>query len=232
MVGDRSYAIVALPRDTLGDTHAKTLVARARDFRLKSLQLAPESFGSTYELEIQREPEFWTNRVANPKATTLIAYRHDNTDTNDHVKGYLSAEWLGSITLLGPKYGLADFSLHTSPWKALDQETGNPKNAGHDPETLRHYLINGMFALPAARGSGLGKALVKAALDLAVKQTLESKAEIMKCTLVVDKDNDSARNLYLKSGFEIVKEEMFMPETGKHRPALTMDLMRTVEDNN
>ncbi|KAI9691853.1 MAG: hypothetical protein M1822_007925 [Bathelium mastoideum] len=232
MVKDTSYAIAALPKISPEKTDPNTIITRVRDFRLKSLQLAPESFGSTYEVEAKKQPEFWVNRVANPKATTFIAYETERTNcsdlNDDHAQGFLNADWLGSITLLGPKQGLAEFSLHTSPWVILRQDCEQFQDVSGQAEPLRHYLINGMFVTPAARGLGLGRALVDAAMDHAMRQTRENDAEIMKCTLIVDNDNDAARTLYLRSGFAIVKEEMFKPEIGKHRPALTMELTRTV----
>lgn len=228
MAKDMSYTIVALPKDTLGEADFRMLVTRARDFRLESLQLAPESFGITYEVEASKEPKFWNNRVANPQATTFIACRYGQMEIekvkDDHVKRILEAEWLGSIILLGPKYGVADFALNISPWQILDQDSRLVGDRDRDSEMLRHYLINGMFVVPTARGLGLGKALVTTALEHAMKQTRESGAETMMCTIIVDKENDPARNLYLKSGFEVIKEEMFTPEIGKHRPALTMEL--------
>ena len=228
MAQDKSYTIVALPRDTQGETNFKMLVARARDFRLQSLQLAPESFGIAYESEVNREPEFWTNRVANPKATTFIACRYDQTKIkdamNDHVQAVLDAEWLGSIILLGPKYGVAEFALDTSPWKIIGEDSRHDRVS----EPIRHYLINGMFVMPTARGLGLGKALMTTALENAEKQTRSTGGETKKCTIVVDKYNDPARHLYLRSGFKVIKEEMFTPEVGKHRPALTMELTKAV----
>ena len=232
MAGDTRHAISALPKQGRGRTDMETITHRARDFRLKSLQLAPESFGITYEMEMAKGPDYWSNRVTNPKATTFIAYRSNATKfgdgVEDHIQECLGAEWLGSIILLGPKSGIAKFSANTSPWVVMDQASEDLENLTREAKPARHYLINAMFVMPAARGLGVGKALVNSALDHAVKQTKESNFETMRCTIFTDKDNDSARELYLKSGFEIVGEEMFRPEKGKHRMSIEMELTRFV----
>ncbi|KAL9089600.1 MAG: hypothetical protein Q9165_005632 [Trypethelium subeluteriae] len=234
MADNKSYVISTLPKDTTGQRDFEILVARARDFRFQSLQLAPESFGATYEAEVQKTPEHWTSRIVNPNATTFVAYRCDQYKIQDSSidpsKAYSDAEWLGWTVLLGPNYGPAEFSLHTSPWSVIhqDPEHGRDKDKGQESRILPRWLINGMFVMPEARGLGLGRALMNAALGRAAEKSRESGAETLKCTIIVDKENDPARTLYLRSGFEVVKEEMFRPEIGKERPALTMELSRSV----
>ncbi|KAF2233186.1 hypothetical protein EV356DRAFT_568262 [Viridothelium virens] len=232
MADSKSYIISTLPNHTTGQTDFEALVTRARNFRLQSLQLAPESFGATYETEVQRTPEYWTGRIANPKATTFVACRCDQykiQDTSiDSSKTFLDTEWLGWIVLLGPNHGPAEFSLHTSPWSVIHQDSEHHRDKGQEPKELPRWLINGMFVMPKARGLGLGRALMNAALGRAAEKSREGGADTLKCTIIVDKENDPARTFYLHSGFEIVKEDMFRPEIGKERPALTMELTRSV----
>jgi ribosomal protein S18 acetylase RimI-like enzyme len=220
------YTIVALPKVLADTSDYHILVNRTKEFRLKSLQISPGSYGSTYEQEVEKDIDFWINRLSNPQALHFVALRQDvPVETSD--EDFLEKEWLGWIVRLGPQSGLASSSLNISPWKVLGQESDRLQTQ-NDTLPVCHFLINGMFVTPEARGLGLGRALIEVALKSAEEATSSQGSPMMTCSLVVDKDNPSAVALYLKSGFKTVKEEMFRPDIGRHRPALTMDLARPV----
>ncbi|KAI9713857.1 MAG: hypothetical protein M1820_000587 [Bogoriella megaspora] len=233
MASHGSFTIILLPKQIANEEQWNKLVELAREFRLTSLKLAGGLFGRSYEQEVDMPLEFWTNRVANPKATTFVAVRRETSDTNDtqsnDSKLIFESEWLGWIVPLGPQDGFAEFPGSTSPWEMLSRDnTVSPRNDAM-PTSIRQFLITGMFVLPNTRGTGVGRALVNTALDNALRETKASGAKEMMCTLIVDKDNDPARTLYERCGFQGVREKWFKPEIGEERIALTMRLSRSVD---
>jgi ribosomal protein S18 acetylase RimI-like enzyme len=220
------YNIVVLPKNLTDTNTYNKLVNRTREFRLRSLQISPEFYGSSYAQEVDKNVDFWVNRLSNPQALHFVALKQDEPAeiSNDD---FLHKEWLGWVVRLGPQSGLALSSLHSSPWKTLEQKSEDLQTQSDTP-TSCHFLINGMFVTPEARGVGLGRVLIEAAIASAEDLARGRGASTMTFSLVVDGDNDSALALYLKCGFEVVKEEMFRPVIGRHRPALTMELVRPV----
>jgi RimJ/RimL family protein N-acetyltransferase len=65
------------------------------------------------------------------------------------------------------------------------------------PKLLHRATIGGMYVAPAARGRGVGKALLDAAIDQAA-----ASPEVEDLTLAVTCGNESARALYVKAGFK------------------------------
>jgi hypothetical protein len=80
-----AFEIIQIPRD---DEGIRTFVERYKDFRLLSLKVAPEAFGSTLERELAFTDETWYNRLANPQAVTFLALQGDRV--------------VGSLTIVGP----------------------------------------------------------------------------------------------------------------------------------
>lgn len=79
------FEIVQVSRD---DESIHTFVERYKEFRLLSLKVAPEAFGSTLERERAFTDETWYDRLANPKAVTFLALQGGRV--------------IGSLTTVGP----------------------------------------------------------------------------------------------------------------------------------
>lgn len=168
-----------------GEDLVRSFVEKYKEFRLLSLQVAPEAFASNYAREVDFSDEVWYERLANPNAATFFALQ--------------SSRIIGTVSILGPlPYGPESMTALGNPWQAIDDETPDQKPTGH-------YRMNGMFTLPEVRGQGIGKALIEAALRYArVEAVIYGRAFV--CSLVVESDNAGARKLYEKRGFGFIKE--------------------------
>jgi hypothetical protein len=80
-----TFEIIQIPHD---DEAIRKYVERYKEFRLLSLKLAPEAFGSTLERELAFTDETWYDRLANPQAVTFLALQGDRV--------------LGMLTTVGP----------------------------------------------------------------------------------------------------------------------------------
>ena len=63
-------------------------------------------------------------------------------------------------------------------------------------KTRHRAMIGGMYVVPEARGQGIGRALIEAALDFA--RSCEGVEDV---ALAVTVGNDAARHLYVQAGF-------------------------------
>ena len=66
------------------------------------------------------------------------------------------------------------------------------------PKTRHKALVIGMYVAPAARGNGVGRALIDAATEYA-----RNREGVLLLTLTATEGNDSAINLYRAVGFEV-----------------------------
>ncbi|APA14703.1 hypothetical protein SS1G_06709 [Sclerotinia sclerotiorum 1980 UF-70] len=163
----------------------RSYVGKYKDFRLLSLQVAPEAFASNYSREAAFSYEVWYERLANPHAATFFALQ--------------DSKIVGTISILGPLlYGPEEMTALGNPWQAIGDGTSNRQTTGH-------YRINGLFTLPEIRGRGVGKTLIETALRYAGGEVaLQGRAFV--CSIVVESDNAGARRLYEKCGFVVTKE--------------------------
>ncbi|KAF7912840.1 uncharacterized protein EAF01_001861 [Botrytis porri] len=163
----------------------RSYVGRYKEFRLLSLQVAPEAFASNYSTEAAFLDEVWYERLANPHAATHFALEN--------------SEIIGTVSMLGPLiHGPEDMTVLGNPWQAIGDKTSNEQATGH-------YRMNGVFTLPDVRGQGVGKSLIEAALQYAGGEAAgQGKAFV--CSVVVESDNARARRLYERCGFVAMKE--------------------------
>ncbi|KAH6884486.1 hypothetical protein B0T10DRAFT_131235 [Thelonectria olida] len=197
-------SVIVLPKSLPSETDFDHLIEKYKSFRLLSLQLSPEAFGSTYAREVAFPDETWRSRVSNPLATNIVASStksspsfHSELDqiASDLI---LQDDWLASLTLIGPldKEDAAKRfqDMYLSPEIVLD---GDAK---------WRFALNAMYVLPTARGGGLGVKLVEHAKTVASELASGEKARIL---LVVDYENEGARRTYEKSGFEVIQRHWF-----------------------
>ena len=70
------------------------------------------------------------------------------------------------------------------------------------PKTRHKALVIGMYSAPAARGKGVGRALLEAAIEHA-----RAKAGLLTLVLTVTEGNEPAVNLYRSAGFQTIGVE-------------------------
>ncbi|TGO24526.1 hypothetical protein BPAE_0101g00450 [Botrytis paeoniae] len=176
-----TYEIIHVSSEDL----ARPYVGKYKEFRLLSLQVAPEAFASNYSTEAAFLDEVWYERLANPHAATYFALENSKI--------------IDTVSILGPLiYGSEDMIVLGNPWQAIGDKTSNEQAMGH-------YRMNGVFTLPDVRGQGVGKALIEAALKYAGGEAaVQGKAFV--CSVVVESDNAGARRLYERCGFVAMKE--------------------------
>ncbi|GKT84285.1 GNAT family protein [Colletotrichum tofieldiae] len=214
-----NFTIITLPKSHPDPSTFHHLTTLYKSFRLLSLRLSPESFGSTYAREVAFPWGTWTSRLENPLATTVVAYEspplHPSPALDDGMTpdgalvksegrdAAMSAEWLAHLTLMGPldPSALAT-SLHLDP----DLVDFGPAHAADKPN--RQYVLNGMYVIPSARGKRLGRRILEYARDLVASEA-KSHGQNARVSLIVDYDNVSARRTYERSGFEIVHRYWF-----------------------
>lgn len=214
-------AITALPRTCPDDAVWNALVGRQKDFRLLSLKVAPDAFGSTYQREQQFTWDTWENRLRNPHATTLVAIpavpgTENGTQTHLGSAELLRREWLGQLVLFRMNQeDRAKLSANASPWTAL-------KEGNADATALSHFHLNGMFVTPAARGQGIARRLIEHALACHSSGGSVSP----RYTVIVWARNESARRAFEGCGFKVIGEEMHQsgsPEQPRQELALMLE---------
>ncbi|TKA25722.1 hypothetical protein B0A50_05817 [Salinomyces thailandicus] len=227
-----TFAIVPIPTSLATDPrysrHTQAVITqRYRALRLHALKTAPAAFASSYELEVKRGLDQTLDRLSNPKAINFIALKansesKDTTTSDDGLPELLMpewmAEWVGMIVLLGPQSDDTSsgpsarrdpFAKMTGPIEALeDQDTVDSHSR---PRYALRYHLNGVFVNPSARKSGLGQRLVSAALEKAAAAAREAQVP-MKCSVLVDSENDVARRVYEAAGFRVVAREAYVQQ--------------------
>lgn len=219
-----TFSVVTLPTLRNGeekDAEATALAEKFRELRLRSLQKAPDAFASKYEDEVQRGLDHTLSRLSNSKAVHFVARKQSESSNRpsngvNDINTVLDGEWLGFIVLLGPQ----DDDSHSDPYPKRDPfqrmtAAGREDKFLSSPDQLYapsvlHFHLNGMFIDPSARGSGLGLALIQAALKRAEAEAAKFEAGT-RVTICVYDHNVAARKLYEKAGFKIVEK----------RPSLT-----------
>ncbi|KAH6677840.1 hypothetical protein F5X68DRAFT_245578 [Plectosphaerella plurivora] len=189
-----------IPRTLASPKDFDTLVEKYKSFRLLSLQLSPESFGSTYAREAAFTPEAWTSRITNLLATTIVAVSDPPEPARTkEAEPLLSHEWLASLTLIGP---LEPSKAHTMFQTELPTDSKVVDfNGSGDGGMKWHYILNAMYVVPLARGRGISGEILKFAKKTAKR---EVRGNPMRILLVVDHDNEAAQHTYKRAGFEEV----------------------------
>ena len=220
-----TFRIVTLPKPrdrTNPDTTTIAMAEKLRNLRLQSLHVAPDAFASTFEDESKCGLDMTLDRMTNPKAVQFVAIKKSpgtgpTFDNSNDIDKFLKDQWLGLIVLLGPVEDNPDEGApKRDPFArmtAADREVAYLDSGGLESRaSALHYHLNGMFVDLSARGGGLAKALVNAALQSAEAAASQANAA-MRVTIIVYKHNVAARALYEKIGFKVVGE----------RPSLTLD---------
>jgi ribosomal protein S18 acetylase RimI-like enzyme len=135
------------------------------------------------------------------------------TDVND-IDKIAASDWIGFNVLLGPEEGseLSVPSANMDPFPRMTATatlpSSSPRELVHRPAELGelHFHINGMYVDPSARGAGLGRKLMDAALDRAKMEARAAKVR-SRVSLSVYSHNVAAMKLYQASGLKVLKTE-------------------------
>jgi GNAT superfamily N-acetyltransferase len=198
-------SVIALPKSHNSGEEWRQLVQRQKDFRLTSLKLSPESFGSTYEAENQFEDSKWESRLTSPLATTIIALDSPEAPDTDQerIALALSSTWIGSVVLVGPL--------------SKDQVTGFYKDSDVSMDVVKHssgteasavptYIVNAVYVIPSHRRRGLGIGLLDFALRTAKESSRQGGGCLLRLALLISPKSQDAMNLYFKSGFRCISD--------------------------
>lgn len=218
-----SHRIVTIPKLTdkaTSDSQMIALAHKSRRFRLFALQESPGAFASSYEEEADRGLDQTFDRLRSTKATQFVALADDTAMQADDVRetevqDLMDNDWVGFIVLIRLQNSSDGISAKSDPIDQIAQDKSQVCDAG---KPLRFHL-NGMFVHPSARRAGLGKRLIRAALEKARAESTCDERDLA-CTIIVDEWNDSARSLYQRCGFQVLAKEIY----GEDRVALRMEL--------
>ncbi|TFK27598.1 hypothetical protein FA15DRAFT_160376 [Coprinopsis marcescibilis] len=162
--------------------------------RLRSLQVNPEAFGSNYAREVAFTEEQWRERIEpnSDKATFIATATHMNLPEHSQDVATVTDEeqWIGSVSILGPDY------LTKIPFTLP---------AAFEERDELWYMLVGTWVEPQFRGMGIGKRLMREALQWATGSRGASPPNEVqkKCVLLrVHAQNTAAQMLYRASGFE------------------------------
>ncbi|KAH6975108.1 hypothetical protein BKA56DRAFT_489203 [Ilyonectria sp. MPI-CAGE-AT-0026] len=197
-----SYKAVKLPRSLPDPAQWDKLVACYKAFRLLSLQLSPEAFGSSYARETAFPPETWVSRLNNPIAFNTVIISDPEPGSTDDLSLILNSDWLASLTVVGPLESKTaskayEESMHLNP----DTVDFGPPAPGVEST----YVLNAMYVLPSERRKGLANMIIEYAKQLAVEMN-HGKVTL---ALILDFDNVPAAKSYEKSGFKRVHDYWF-----------------------
>lgn len=172
-------------------------VARYSQIRLSSLKTDPEAFSSTFEEAAQYTQHQWSERVNTDGRTTLIATRD------------VDEEWLGTLSVLHPRMLRPMTNVFPRIPRVDDAVARNE---------IDRYLLVGMWVHPSARKTGVGRRLIKAALDI-IKDEAGVPSKMV--FLEVHMGNNVAKGLYSKMGF---LEETACEGVGEGRTCMTISV--------
>ena len=199
------------------DKQAISLARTFRNFRLLALKTAPSAFAASYHEESRRRLDQTIERLTNTRATQFVAL--SCSDSEEHasvgpaeatVEHLLSNDWHGTIVILGPQEASAQsVTATTDPFGAVTSLTTEEANVRPGKDSQLHYHLNGIFVVPQARGSGLGRRLIEAALGKARADADRLKQDCS-CTIIVDEMNAAAKSLYERCGFAVVSKETYV----------------------
>jgi len=206
------YEMYTLPRVVDDAEKWSQLRDKLKMLRLKSLQVNPEAFSSTYAEEVKFSNEVWEKRMTNPLALHLIAVeRFSKTESDlpaEEISALLSGDWLGVLVLIGPKED-GTVSLHPSRSPGVSSSSKPSLSSPIDREnaSMPVYELNAVFVVPEVRGLGLGKKLVDTITQLGISSAKSQGFRAIRLQVRVDADNQPARMLYRSGGYVECKVE-------------------------
>ncbi|MCJ1407061.1 hypothetical protein MMC19_001131 [Ptychographa xylographoides] len=208
-----------------------------RTFRLQALQIAPDAYASTYEIEIAFPEEVWLQRLGSQDVRHLMVSRKGPTaspepESSEHcIDACSEQDWVAMVVIMA-KEASEEPSAEKSPWTYnTSRPSGSPGVTSSQcsrkiSATTTWYQLNGLFVHPSARRYGLAKQLVQKSLAYVEAEISHRALPSTRVGVLVDSWNTAARNLYIQCGFEIVSEDSYTVG-GSARKALSLSTIIT-----
>ncbi|KAJ7648545.1 hypothetical protein B0H17DRAFT_1102940 [Mycena rosella] len=191
MAPQTTYSTHALPcPQTSGSPPADfaSIAQRYATLRLEALLTSPKAFASSHAIESTFTLEEWAACIWKDDRVVLVCVAHPASQDAEGAEGSpLTGDWVGSAILRGP-LSARDY--------ALPPEGGAPPVGMDDVETK--WQMTAVFASAAHRGRGIGKMLIQAGKDYALKQTANPRAGLR---VMIHPDNLVVLSLYSATGF-------------------------------
>ena len=232
-----NLAVVLIGQEYLLASSLNSTAEAFRNLRLRALETEPSFFSSSYTTESQHLLSFWTKRLQNPQAKTFAVVPTDALSQHYmDSKHTLERPWSGMLVLLGPKLVNLDAYDNASTWKTImtenDRKADSVQPTGARTQSCsassaHAYHVVSVYVAPEARGKGLAKKLIKAALASAEQESKERNIRKAICTLGAERDNVAAWRTYESMGFVAVAEDHFTSAEGRefHESIMRRDLM-------
>lgn len=137
-------------------------IALYKSARLAGLLTNPESFGSTHAKEAAFSDDIWAARVNTQGRETLLAVLTSTTTASDEKeqgqeKAKEERTAIGTLSVLGPEMLAGSLQDPLYPPHIADEESKGE---------LDVYMLVGMWVHPAHRDRGVGRALVRRAVEI------------------------------------------------------------------
>ncbi|KAE8314397.1 hypothetical protein BDV41DRAFT_587416 [Aspergillus transmontanensis] len=217
------YSNIALiPREYAHQGDLEAIITRYRTLRLRGLKENPDSFSSKYEDEVDFPYEKWLARVTNPQARSFVAYDAQKNNDVESLALLLSREWLGTVTIVGPKLLPQDNeALSKAPWDMFLEERVLSERETRDATLV--YMLGGMFVLETGRRKGNGRRLIERAVSEARTEAIEAEASRLLVVSIAERKNDAARRLYENCSFDVWDDELVL-QIPRHQECVAMVL--------
>jgi ribosomal protein S18 acetylase RimI-like enzyme len=211
------YSVIRLPKlQDYNGPDANQLAEKLRELRLLALKTDPGAFASSYEVEVEKVLQHTLQRLESAQANHFVAAQGTFNADDILLSDLLSARWVGMIVLFGP---LAEqISAKSDPLHQIKSEV-----------SFGRYHLNGIFVHAGMRRTGMGRALIAAALAKG-RADAASRGENFHCTIMVDSENAAASQLYKSFGFRVTGTETFFQQARSslyreaERVAIVMEL--------
>ncbi|KAE8149710.1 hypothetical protein BDV25DRAFT_123564 [Aspergillus avenaceus] len=207
--------ITSIPKH-LAHGELEAVIMRYKALRLLGLKEHPEAFSSKYEIEVKFPRERWVSRIENSAAKTFIALNpHSDSealeDDNEHsIPRLFSHDWLGTITIQGPKILYeGDEMLSKAPWDLFFRVEESSVSADVAGGTTV-YMLGALFVQDSGRRKGNGRRLIERAVEEVYKEAVESRVSRMLVVVIAEPRNDSALRLYKACGFKIWEDKLVL----------------------
>lgn len=228
------FTIICLPRvfnEIQTATLLPTLIKNFKTLRLLSLQTNPDSFASNYDREVKFPDRMWEDRLTNPLARTIVALDTRNKEVRNCGKDpAVVAVWVGMAVLIGPR-AVDDgtfLAAIQSPWSffhGTGRDGTYENTASTNSRTIIH-AINAVYVSPDVRGLGMGKRLMKHAVQLAELDFANESGPGDRglCVVLVEKENEAAIALYKASGFIETGTEEYTALNGRKGISIALQM--------
>ncbi|KAB8221047.1 hypothetical protein BDV33DRAFT_230509 [Aspergillus novoparasiticus] len=216
--------IALIPKEYAHQTDLEAIITRYRTLRLRGLKENPDSFSSKYEDEVDFPYEKWLARVTNPQARSFIAYDDPTNNNVDSLSLLLSREWLGTVTIVGPRLLPQDNeTLSKAPWGMFLPPEERVLSEGETRDATLVYMLGGMFVLETGRRKGNGRRLIERAVSEARTEAIEAMASRVLVVSIAERKNDAARRLYENCSFDVWDDELVL-QIPRHKECVAMVL--------